>query len=132
MSKNKSTINIGSHNKKDSSKNINNQYKLEKTTVGNDNNIVYGENQNIVKYKGFTKDVSFTSKLSPYVIKKIGKKNVKIAGLISFFASFITIYLWASSIRFNEHFLYTRFCCSAFKFDCLLWFNSFRCFYLMH
>ncbi|MDY9927857.1 hypothetical protein [Methanosarcina sp.] len=109
MADNNSSINIASNNRNDSLKNVDTQYEFEKTVIGNNNNVVYKENQNIVQYKGFKKDVFFLAQISPYVIRKIGKKNVKIVGLVSFISGLITIYLWVSSFNYYDSSLVHNF-----------------------
>lgn len=102
MVDNNSSINIASNNRNDSLKNNDTQYEFNKTVIGNSNNVVYKENQNIVQYKGFKKNVFFLAQISPYVIRKIGEKNVKIVGLVSLISGLITIYLWVSSFNNND------------------------------
>lgn len=88
-----SSINVGSNNKFGNG-----------NVIGNNNEIVINQG-NSVTYEGDKENTFILEIIAPFLIKKYGKQNVGIVGLISLVSGFITIMVWMNSASANK--LYT-------------------------
>ncbi len=121
-----SSINIGSDNKNESSKNTDNTINLDKTAIGSKNTVLgdnnkvsINENPNVNHYKGFRKNLGIIPIVSPVVIRKLGRKNTRIVATVSFIISvtsgLITIISWMSSLNFSDTSSFHKFVLAYFS-----------------
>jgi len=87
-----SPINIGSSNKFG-----------DGNVIGHSNEVIINQGNNVT-YEGDKENNFVLQIISPFLIKKYGRKNVGIAGFISFISSLITISTWFNSSSGNNFF----------------------------
>ena len=68
------------------------------TVIGNNNEVTINQNNaTSVTYEGDTENVFVLKIISPFLIKRYGKKNIGIVSLISLISGLITIFSWINS-----------------------------------
>mgnify|MGYP001264868801 CR=1 FL=1 len=82
------------------------------TVIGHNNKVTINQN-NTVEYQGDKEDSFVLKRVSPYLIKKYGEKNIRFSGLISLTSGLITILSWFGIFPFVSNF---KFIHSSFFF----------------